>query len=153
VRRPDDDDEVAERLLLRPLSVMLLLLLGVLLRWPGDNGEVDGSGMGGLQLGGGGGEFHQPVGGRDGGEPNAQVRPRPPRCHSGSSSLLCGDRGGGPPRCVWGMGVPLELLTERRPKLDLTETQYRIWVSSPLEIALHPKYLPEAISVIIHDKN
>jgi hypothetical protein len=58
---------------------------------------------------------------------------------SSSSMQLRGDRGGGPPRCVWGMGLPLELLPERRPKLDLTETQYQIWVSSPLEIALGPR--------------
>jgi hypothetical protein len=55
---------------------------------------------------------------------------------SSSSMLLCGDGGGGPIRCVWGMGLPLKLLPERRPKLDLTETQYQIWFSSPLEIAL-----------------
>jgi hypothetical protein len=35
---------------------------------------------------------------RDGGEPNARVQPRPPRCHSALRSLLRGG-GGGPPRC------------------------------------------------------
>jgi hypothetical protein len=74
-------------------------------------------------------------GGRDGGEPNTRVQPHPPRCRSASSLPLHGDGGGEPPRCVWGMGLPLELLKETRPMLDLTETQYRIWVSSPLEIA------------------
>jgi hypothetical protein len=36
-----------------------------------------------------------------------------------------------------GNGCSIGALMERRPKLNLTKTQYRIWVSSPLEIALH----------------
>jgi hypothetical protein len=45
-----------------------------------------------------------------------------------SSPQLHEDGSRGPPRCVWGMGLSLELLTEKKPKLDLMETHYRIWV-------------------------
>jgi hypothetical protein len=44
LRRLEDDGEVAERLLPRPISIALVLVLGVLLRWLDDDGEVDSSG-------------------------------------------------------------------------------------------------------------
>jgi hypothetical protein len=50
LRRLGDDGEVMEHLLLRPLSVALVLLLGVLLWWLDDDGEVNGSGAGSFGL-------------------------------------------------------------------------------------------------------
>jgi hypothetical protein len=38
------DGEVTERLLPRPVSIALVLVLGILLRWLDDDGEVDSSG-------------------------------------------------------------------------------------------------------------